>query len=210
MLVARHGRSSRRSAHDLDLVHTIKGKIVTTLPRPRFDRSTLARGPTTTSSSSLASPGTSRDARSCRASTTWRSRASCPSSYRIVGCGRPTSKMTHDDFRSYAYDAVNEFASEAPTYKEWAEFSSNLTYAIDPDDGPEGLPGRRGRGRGCHRRRGATSLSPGDPARRHARRHLHAGHPGPQQERAHRLREALRHRPRLGQEAERRDRRVLR
>jgi glucose-6-phosphate 1-dehydrogenase len=63
-----------------------------------------------------------------------------PERYRIVGCGRPSSKMTHDDFRSYAYDAVKEFASDVPTYKEWAEFSSNLTYAIDPDDGPEGLP----------------------------------------------------------------------
>jgi glucose-6-phosphate 1-dehydrogenase len=63
-----------------------------------------------------------------------------PERYRIVGCGRPSSKMTHDDFRSYAYDAVKEFASDVPTYKEWAEFSSNLTYAIDPADGPEGLP----------------------------------------------------------------------
>ncbi len=63
-----------------------------------------------------------------------------PEKYRIVGCGRPTSHMTHDEFRSYAYDAVSQFAKETPTYKEWAEFSSNLTYAIDPDDGPDGLP----------------------------------------------------------------------
>ncbi len=63
-----------------------------------------------------------------------------PDKYRIVGCGRPTSKMNHDEFRSYAYDAVNQFAQKTPTYKEWAEFSSNLTYAIDPAEGPESLP----------------------------------------------------------------------
>ena len=62
-----------------------------------------------------------------------------PDKYRIVGCSRPSSKMSDEEFRAYAFKAVTEFASDKPSGKEWEDFAACLTFAVDPDDGPEGL-----------------------------------------------------------------------
>lgn len=62
-----------------------------------------------------------------------------PERYRIIGCARPQSMMTDEQFRKYTFDAVCEFASDKPKGKEWATFAENLSFAIDPDDGPNSL-----------------------------------------------------------------------
>jgi len=62
-----------------------------------------------------------------------------PEDYRVIGCARPHSAMTVDEFREYAFDAVCEFASDEPAGKEWSDFAERLTFAIDPDDGPQSL-----------------------------------------------------------------------
>jgi glucose-6-phosphate 1-dehydrogenase len=62
-----------------------------------------------------------------------------PEKYRVVGCARPSSQMTDEEFRTYAFNAVSEFASDKPSGKEWEDFAACLTFAIDPDDGPTGL-----------------------------------------------------------------------
>lgn len=62
-----------------------------------------------------------------------------PERYRIVGCARPQSTMTDDEFRDYAYKAVCEFASDKPEGPTWQAFAKNLTFAADPEDGPLGL-----------------------------------------------------------------------
>ena len=63
-----------------------------------------------------------------------------PPNYRIVGCARPSSKMSDDELRAYAFDATCQFATEKPDEAGWAAFATNLLAAIDPDDGPDGLP----------------------------------------------------------------------
>ena len=62
-----------------------------------------------------------------------------PERYRIIGCARPTHIMTNDEFRLYTYNAITEFASDSPTGPDWDHFSEQLSYAVDPDDGPHGL-----------------------------------------------------------------------
>ncbi len=62
-----------------------------------------------------------------------------PANYRIVGCARPSSKMTDEELRAYAYDATCQFATEKPDEEGWNAFAENLLAAIDPDDGPDGL-----------------------------------------------------------------------
>jgi len=62
-----------------------------------------------------------------------------PEHYRIIGCARPQSAMSEEEFRSYAYDAACEFASDKPVGSGWDNFAKNLSFAVDPDDGPRGL-----------------------------------------------------------------------
>jgi glucose-6-phosphate 1-dehydrogenase len=62
-----------------------------------------------------------------------------PKDYRIIGCARPQSVMTNEEFRAYAYDAVCQFASDKPEGQAWSDFAEKLTFAIDPDDGPRSL-----------------------------------------------------------------------
>ncbi len=62
-----------------------------------------------------------------------------PANYRVVGCARPSSKMSDDELRAYAYDATCRFATEKPDEEGWAAFAENLLAAVDPDDGPDGL-----------------------------------------------------------------------
>jgi glucose-6-phosphate 1-dehydrogenase len=62
-----------------------------------------------------------------------------PEDYRIIGCARPQSVMTSEEFRAYAYDAVCQFASDLPEGQAWSDFAEKLTFAIDPDDGPQSL-----------------------------------------------------------------------
>jgi glucose-6-phosphate 1-dehydrogenase len=62
-----------------------------------------------------------------------------PERYRIIGCARPTHYMSDDEFRLYAFEAVTEFSSDSPTGPEWEHFAEQLSFAIDPDDGPHGL-----------------------------------------------------------------------
>ena len=38
-----------------------------------------------------------------------------PEKYRVVGCARPSSQMTDEEFRTYAFNAVSEFASDKPS-----------------------------------------------------------------------------------------------
>jgi glucose-6-phosphate 1-dehydrogenase len=63
-----------------------------------------------------------------------------PERYRIIGCARPTHHMTDDEFRMYTFDAITEFAADSPTGPEWEHFAEQLAFAVDPDDGPRGLP----------------------------------------------------------------------
>lgn len=62
-----------------------------------------------------------------------------PDDYRIIGCARPQSVMTVEEFREYAFDAVCEFASDKPSGTGWSDFAARLAFAIDPDDGPNSL-----------------------------------------------------------------------
>lgn len=62
-----------------------------------------------------------------------------PEHYRIIGCARRQSSMSEDEFRTYAYDAMVQFASTTPANNEWTAFAENLSFAIDPDDGPRGI-----------------------------------------------------------------------
>ena len=62
-----------------------------------------------------------------------------PERYRIIGCARPAKAMSDEGFRTYAYDAACEFATEKPVGQEWTTFAEHLAFAIDPDDGPNGL-----------------------------------------------------------------------
>jgi glucose-6-phosphate 1-dehydrogenase len=62
-----------------------------------------------------------------------------PERYRIIGCARPTHYMSDDEFRLYAFEAVTEFSSDSPTGPDWEHFAEQLSFAIDPDDGPHGL-----------------------------------------------------------------------
>ncbi|MGA7834181.1 MAG: glucose-6-phosphate dehydrogenase [Acidimicrobiales bacterium] len=62
-----------------------------------------------------------------------------PDRYRIIGCARPAHHMSDDEFRAYAFDAITEFASDSPIGPDWENFASQLSFAIDPDDGPRGL-----------------------------------------------------------------------
>ncbi len=62
-----------------------------------------------------------------------------PANYRIVGCARPSSRMSDDELRAYAYDATCQFATEKPDEEGWRAFAENLLAAIDPDEGPDGL-----------------------------------------------------------------------
>ena len=101
-----------------------------------------------------------------------------PERYRVVGCGRPSSLMTDDEFRTYAFDAVTEFASDKPSGKEWEDFAACLSFAVDPDDGQKGLSAVVGEAEKAIGGVGPATLSPGHSAGRHARRHPPARHQG--------------------------------
>jgi len=62
-----------------------------------------------------------------------------PERYRIIGCARPHSEMTDDEFRKYAFDAVCEFATDKPTGEQWANFAKLLSFSVRDDAGPGSL-----------------------------------------------------------------------
>ena len=62
-----------------------------------------------------------------------------PDHYRIIGCARPHSQMSNDEFRKYAYDAVTQFASDPPAGEQWTAFAEQLSFAVDTDEGDENL-----------------------------------------------------------------------
>jgi glucose-6-phosphate 1-dehydrogenase len=58
-----------------------------------------------------------------------------PAAYRIIGCGRPRSALTDEQFREHAREACAEFGDSKPSGSAWANFESRLRYGTaDPTD----------------------------------------------------------------------------
>jgi len=62
-----------------------------------------------------------------------------PERYRIIGAARPHAKMTDEEFRKYAFDAVCEFATDKPEGEQWSSFAELLSFSAREEAGPGDL-----------------------------------------------------------------------
>ena len=58
-----------------------------------------------------------------------------PMHYRIIGCARPASTMSSEEFRKRAFDATCEFGTNRPEGEMWDAFEKTLMFATADVDG---------------------------------------------------------------------------